>query len=305
LHSPLESAYIGAEETAEEAFINVCHGSGATLPERDTVDKRVIHEVQTGTGKVPLTISDIPGEAFPVLNSLPAPDDTDHDGMPDEWEDISGLDPNNASDRNNISPDGYTMLEEYLNSIEFTRKVEGITITSSIENKPEISWAETFLGEDGYIIERAESEGEFAVLDSVGSNISFYLDITASEGTVYRYRVKAFNRYTESLYSSVVTSNPVSAEDSQMVPGFLNIYPNPIRNVVHVEFYLDEGTEVDISIVDMNGRVIRNITNKLYGPGSHTVSWSNDPGSVIKPGIYICTLTTSDSFKALKFTVSK
>jgi autotransporter-associated beta strand protein len=41
--------------------------------------------------------------------------DTDQDGMPNYWEAALGLDPNNAADRNNPTPDGYTRVEEYLN----------------------------------------------------------------------------------------------------------------------------------------------------------------------------------------------
>ncbi|MDR0712630.1 MAG: T9SS type A sorting domain-containing protein [Prevotellaceae bacterium] len=42
--------------------------------------------------------------------------DTDLDGMPDEWEELNGLDKNNPDDRNSINPaSGYTMLETYLN----------------------------------------------------------------------------------------------------------------------------------------------------------------------------------------------
>lgn len=45
--------------------------------------------------------------------------DSDHDGMPDEWETANGLDPQNPEDRNNIdlSKVGYTNLEMYLNEL--------------------------------------------------------------------------------------------------------------------------------------------------------------------------------------------
>ena len=44
--------------------------------------------------------------------------DTDHDGMPDDWERKHGLDPNNPADgASDANGDGYTNLEEYLNSI--------------------------------------------------------------------------------------------------------------------------------------------------------------------------------------------
>jgi len=54
---------------------------------------------------------------WPVLKSQLAPKDTDHDGMPDEWEHKNKLDKNNPYDRNTIASDGYTMLEKYINSI--------------------------------------------------------------------------------------------------------------------------------------------------------------------------------------------
>ena len=54
---------------------------------------------------------------WPELKTLPAPADSDHDGMPDEWEKKNGLNPHDASDRNGIAGNGYTNLENYLNSI--------------------------------------------------------------------------------------------------------------------------------------------------------------------------------------------
>ena len=54
---------------------------------------------------------------WPEQKSVPAPVDTDHDGMPDEWETKNGLNKNNPDDRNKVAEDGYTMLEKYLNSI--------------------------------------------------------------------------------------------------------------------------------------------------------------------------------------------
>ena len=47
-----------------------------------------------------------------------APADTDHDGMPDAWEQANKLDPSNPADGNRDDfGDGYTNLERYLNSI--------------------------------------------------------------------------------------------------------------------------------------------------------------------------------------------
>lgn len=124
------------QQTAEEAYALVLENAGALLPKRDPVDSRIIREVNGGfatyEGKsykkshsvVDSTIVcgiidtqyDVGG--WPELRSASAPADTDHDGMPDVWEDNNGLNKSNPDDRNNISSDGYTMLEKYLNSIK-------------------------------------------------------------------------------------------------------------------------------------------------------------------------------------------
>jgi hypothetical protein len=55
---------------------------------------------------------------WPELRSAPAPIDSDHDGMPDDWERKHGLDPNDPADGASVANgDGYTNLEDYLNSL--------------------------------------------------------------------------------------------------------------------------------------------------------------------------------------------
>jgi pectate lyase len=103
-------------DTALNAYTRVLSHAGASLPHRDPVDTRVANEVATGTGQIIDTQGQVGG--WPTLNSLPAPLDTDRDGMPDAWETARGLNPTNAADRNyhDLSAD-YTNLEVYLNSL--------------------------------------------------------------------------------------------------------------------------------------------------------------------------------------------
>ena len=109
------------QQTAEEAFQSVLDHAGCSLPTRDKVDADIIDDVLHGTAKYGNKgIIDSPSDVggWPELKSTPAPIDTDHDNMPDEWENENGLNPTNADDRNNVAKDGYTMLEKYLNSIK-------------------------------------------------------------------------------------------------------------------------------------------------------------------------------------------
>ena len=99
----------------EQVIDYVLENAGATAPHRDPVDLRVINDVRNGTGSVIDSQSEVGG--WPVMNSGTAPTDTDKDGMPDFWESEAGHNPNDASDgRQDTDGDGYTNVEEYLNS---------------------------------------------------------------------------------------------------------------------------------------------------------------------------------------------
>lgn len=102
--------------TAEEAYELVLQQAGAILPKRDSVDARLVSDVRNRTGRQINSQREVGG--WPELKSLPAPHDSDHDGMPDEWELAHGLNPSDPSDCNgDFNGDGYTNLEKYLNSI--------------------------------------------------------------------------------------------------------------------------------------------------------------------------------------------
>jgi len=102
-------------QPAREAYQLVLRHAGASL-KRDAVDERLIRHVKSHSGRL-LDSQDAVG-GWPRLESLPAPKDTDRDGMPDAWESKHGLDPRNPEDRNgDLDADGYTNLEEYLNSL--------------------------------------------------------------------------------------------------------------------------------------------------------------------------------------------
>jgi hypothetical protein len=114
--SPVEHMPI-RHQTAEEAYQTVLAHVGCAKPNRDSLDARIIEEVRTGTAVNGDGFISSPGP-LPSLANGTAPTDSDHDGMPDNWENDHGLDPNNPNDRNNTDNIGYTMLENYINSLD-------------------------------------------------------------------------------------------------------------------------------------------------------------------------------------------
>lgn len=132
--TPFEAAPVSTE-SAELAYQHVLKAAGATLPKRDSVDQQIIQAALTGKcnsegvhyrqlftkGVVyPTGIIDKPEEAggFPVYRSLPAPPDSDLDGIPDHWEKRHGLNPHKTADGGAFGLDPhYSNLEVYLNAI--------------------------------------------------------------------------------------------------------------------------------------------------------------------------------------------
>ena len=109
--------------SAQETYKLVLKNAGAILPKRDVLDQRIISETKSGK----CTYGDSYGshtgiidsqkntEGWPGLKTYNVQPDSDNDGMPDTWEKTMGLNPNDPEDRNKLSPEGYTMLEKYIN----------------------------------------------------------------------------------------------------------------------------------------------------------------------------------------------
>jgi len=112
-------------QNAEEAYKLVLEKSGAVLPERDEVDQRIIRETQNGTATFggfyghQLGIIDSQDDVggWPELKSTMPPKDSDNDGMPDSWEIENGLDINQNDVNLDQNKDGYTNIENYINSL--------------------------------------------------------------------------------------------------------------------------------------------------------------------------------------------
>lgn len=111
-----------ATETSRTAEAAVLAGAGAG-PVRDAVDERIAAGVRTRSLMIINSQTEVGG--WPVLAAGTPWIDRDADGMPDDWETSQGFDPVNpadgASDRDG---DGFTNLEDWLNSLAFVNADE-------------------------------------------------------------------------------------------------------------------------------------------------------------------------------------
>ena len=101
-------------DDAITAYERVLADAGAVYPVRDDVDSRIINDVINGTGRIIDDEDEVGG--WPELKSTTPPPDSDHDGIPDDWERQIGLNPEDGRDgAKDRDGDGYTNIEEYLN----------------------------------------------------------------------------------------------------------------------------------------------------------------------------------------------
>jgi len=215
----------------ETAYNLVLDNAGATLPKRDAVDERIIQETRNETASITISSSESyyrtwaaeQWENLTYDNGI-APTDTDHDGMPDDWELARDLDPNvddSASDRDN---DGYTNIEEYINGLaEQTAGplISNVSVSNITHNSATITWETS---------KSANSLVEYGLSLNYGGNKSsssmtqthsIVLD-NLSADTLYHFRVKSEDaegiQSSSYDYTFQTASAPSSEEEEQPPP---------------------------------------------------------------------------------------
>lgn len=137
-NKPIQLAPVTVVSTMD-AYDYVLKNVGATLPVRDAVDKRIVETVRTGkihyapdakpfygrfikrrlpedSYKKGIITNPSQVGGYPEYNGTPYKD-SDQDGIPDDYEIKHKLNPHDASDASLIAKNGYSNIENYLNSL--------------------------------------------------------------------------------------------------------------------------------------------------------------------------------------------
>jgi hypothetical protein len=111
--------------SAQQALAQVIKEVGVMLPAqtslernidtRDSVDTRLIRELETATGRVGIDSDSV--RRYSYIPSVEPPVDSDNDGMPDVWEIERGLNPGVDDSAGDRDGDGSTNIEEYINGL--------------------------------------------------------------------------------------------------------------------------------------------------------------------------------------------
>jgi YbbR domain-containing protein len=78
----------------------------------------------------------------------------------------------------------------------------------------------------------------------------------------------------------------------------LSIYPNPVRNNANIAFTLGFMSDVEITVLDINGKMVKNFLNTNMDEGDHQLSLDV---SSLTSGTYLVRLEANQDAKVTKF----
>ena len=79
-------------------------------------------------------------------------------------------------------------------------------------------------------------------------------------------------------------------------------YPNPFNPTTKIPFFIKESQLVKISIFDITGKLVRNVSNRYFEPGNHHVKL---PSNDLTSGIYFIMLNHKNGVDTQKITFLK
>ena len=197
-------------EPAEDAFHAVMEHAGASRV-RDSHDLRIIEQLASLGTKGAFIANEQDVGGIGTLSGADAPADSDGDGMPDEWEKANGTDPDKADANGDADGNGYTNIEDYVNSLahksDYIMYPQAVTATLKDPTTVMLTWKNAEEGADKIVVEMSENGVDYTTAAEVEGNATTATIQGLKEGQVYYFRLKAVKGDEQSLYSAAVSVN--------------------------------------------------------------------------------------------------
>lgn len=208
-------------EPAEDAFYAVMEHAGASRV-RDSHDLRIIEQLASLGTKGAFIANEQDVGGIGTLAGADAPADSDGDGMPDEWEKANGTDPDKADANGDADGNGYTNIEDYVNSLahksDYIMYPQAVTATLKDPTTVVLTWKNAEEGADKIVVEMSESGVDYTTAAEVEGNATTATIQGLKEGQVYYFRLKAVKGDEQSLYSAAVSVNDEHMRPAGGVP---------------------------------------------------------------------------------------
>ena len=250
--------------SATEAFKSVLSDVGCTQPLFDDHDIRMINETFNGTYTYKGSYTGYKGliddeadaggyEIYPQ-ETRPANFDSDHDGLPDWWENIIGTNANSVagdfSDANaDADHDGYTNLDTYLEWManpHFT----------AVQNQPlQIDLSAFTRGYSGTLTFTTSDVANGTV--TVNSSAKTAQFTPAQTGLAkFKFTVTDAAGATTMRTISLRVESSASAVEKVQANASLQVYPNPVKESLNLSYNAEVTDKTEIVLTNQAGAVV-------------------------------------------------
>ena len=153
----------------------------------------------------------------------------------------------------------------------------------------------------------------------IGSGYQWYVDnspiagandVTFAPNESGDYFVEVFFVNGCPTTSESYTFEFLTTSKSKLIPDqfFLHQnYPNPFNPLTSISYDLAQNGMVNLTIFDLNGKIIKNLVNEFQNAGNHLLTWDgvNFKGEEVSSGLYLYVLQVGDTKQTKKMSFIK
>ena len=140
---------------------------------------------------------------------------------------------------------------------------------------------------------------------SFGRTQTYYLNVNLKDGTKATYEVANISK----IDFSGITGLEDTEKLQNIVKSFklMQNYPNPFNPSTTIQYEIPKTGKVEVSIFDINGRLIKNVVNQTQQAGSRRVVWNgqNKSGVKVASGLYVYTVKFENTILSKKMILLK
>jgi photosystem II stability/assembly factor-like uncharacterized protein len=175
---------------------------------------------------------------------------------------------------------------------------------------PSLRWLKTLNYEDNTVYFAGTSVGLYSTTILNGDSTIWLQEGPEYMGTIMVDMIDA--RETDGFVAVATQGNGIYSTNynpsfsvgespkNQLVK--LRNYPNPFQNQTTIEYELSHGGNVDLNLLDMNGKMVKHLFTGQKQQGTHTLLFN---GSELRQGIYLIKLVSGNNISYHKIILSK
>ena len=137
----------------------------------------------------------------------------------------------------------------------------------------------------------------FILFTTAVSSQSYYMNIRLKGGATTSFPIQDVQKIT---FANITAVGNDKAEKLLAVIKTFNLlqnYPNPFNPNTSIRYEIPKSGNVEISIFNVNGQLVRTVEKGFQTTGTHTAVWDgrSNPGQTAASGVYFCRVIFENS----------